>query len=253
MAKTCPSCGYSPIGPFTENCPLCGDPVRGVRSCDGGRLDWPASLPPLLAGGWIVIAVALAYLFWGDWPWILLSVVLCATAWWPIAVRKRLLWRLLGGSLLVLFIPSIWLAAQPNILPGLDRRDMSPERFMGEIMQVLRGTSPETLRMRARMKTISGTVYASHAMLAIPLALLVPPLLNYRQRRKLGGRVYLSKPQAIGGLAAWLLVLPLLAWLAWPMMRNWADAPNNQLPIHWPGQAWPADRVPEAAHEPDID
>jgi hypothetical protein len=191
-----------------------------------------------LAGGWVVIAVGLGYLFWGDWPWLALSVALCGAAWWPIAVHKPWLWRLLGGSLLALFIPGIWLAAQPNTLPGLDRREMSPERIVHEMMAVLKGTSPETLQMRARIKTISGIAYVSHTVLAIPLALLVPPLLNYRQRRRLGGPIYLSKRQAIGGLAAWLLALPLVVWLAWPMMRTWADAPNKQLPLHWPGQAW---------------
>jgi hypothetical protein len=36
MAKTCPSCGYRPIGPFTDNCPICAEPVRNVRSDRGG-------------------------------------------------------------------------------------------------------------------------------------------------------------------------------------------------------------------------
>jgi hypothetical protein len=36
MAKRCPSCGYSPIGPFIDNCPICAEPVRNVRSSGGG-------------------------------------------------------------------------------------------------------------------------------------------------------------------------------------------------------------------------
>ena len=36
MAKRCPSCGYSPIGPFTDNCPICAEPVRNVRSDSTG-------------------------------------------------------------------------------------------------------------------------------------------------------------------------------------------------------------------------
>src|SRR4051812_26851201 len=36
MSKTCPSCGYRPIGPFTDNCPICAEPVRNVRSDGGG-------------------------------------------------------------------------------------------------------------------------------------------------------------------------------------------------------------------------
>jgi hypothetical protein len=36
MAKTCPNCGYRPIGPFTDNCPICAEPVHNVRSDRGG-------------------------------------------------------------------------------------------------------------------------------------------------------------------------------------------------------------------------
>ena len=36
MSKRCPSCGYQPIGPFTDNCPICAEPVRNVRSGGGG-------------------------------------------------------------------------------------------------------------------------------------------------------------------------------------------------------------------------
>jgi hypothetical protein len=44
VAKTCPSCGYSLIGPFTDNCPICAEPVRNVRS-DPARSSWPAGVP----------------------------------------------------------------------------------------------------------------------------------------------------------------------------------------------------------------
>ena len=117
MSKTCPSCGYRPIGPFTDNCPICAEPVRNVRSDNAGGFARAANLPPLLVGGWIVIAVVLAFLFWGDFPWLLLSLALCGAAWWAVTQTATLL-RWLGGSLLVLFIPGIWLAAQPSILPG---------------------------------------------------------------------------------------------------------------------------------------
>jgi len=233
MSRTCPSCGYSPIGPFTDNCPMCAEPVRNVYSDGGRRFGGATKLPPLLVVGWIVIGLGLALLFWGDWPWLLLSLGLCGAAWWGVArPDNTLLLRLLGGSLLVLFIPGIWLAAQPTILPGLDRRDRSPERMMKEMMAVLQGNSPESLRMAARMKTISGVIFAVHALVAIPLALLVPPLLNYRRRRRLGGPIVLSKPQAVGGLMAWFVALPLLGWLVWPTLENWANAPDNR--IQWP-------------------
>jgi hypothetical protein len=198
-----------------------------------------------LVGGWIVVALVLGYLFWGDWPWLLLSLVLCGAAWWAVAQRGTLLLRLLGGSLLILFLPGIWLAAQPNILPGLDQREMTPERVMSEMMAALKGSSPDSLRVSARMKTISGVLYALHVVVAVPLALLVPPVLSYRQRRKLGGPIYLSKVQAIGGLVVWPFLLALLGWLAWPTMQSWADAPSNQMHINWPGAPAPGDGPPE--------
>jgi len=62
MAKTCPSCGYNSIGPFTDNCPMCAEPVRNVRSDTGGfpRL---ANLSPVLRwllGGVVVAALGVA-------------------------------------------------------------------------------------------------------------------------------------------------------------------------------------------------
>jgi len=54
MAKTCPSCGYRPIGPFTDNCPICAEPVRNVRS-DGGVFGWPSNLLR-----WIIVGVVVA-------------------------------------------------------------------------------------------------------------------------------------------------------------------------------------------------
>jgi hypothetical protein len=55
MAKTCPNCGYSSIGPFTDNCPICAEPVRNVRS-DGAGLPWPAKVPTALR--WVVGGLA---------------------------------------------------------------------------------------------------------------------------------------------------------------------------------------------------
>lgn len=49
MSKRCPSCGYGPIGPFIDNCPMCAEPVRNVRSGGRGR---PGAPPPVI--WWIV-------------------------------------------------------------------------------------------------------------------------------------------------------------------------------------------------------
>jgi hypothetical protein len=245
MAKTCPSCGYSPIGPFTDNCPICAEPVRSVYSDEArGGAFGPTKWPPLLVGGWVVVGLVMAYLFWGDWLWLLLNLGLCGGAWWLVAQADTLLLRLLGGSLLALFVPGIWLAAQPGILPGLDQRDMSPERIMKEMMAIVQGTSPDALRMSARMKTISAIIYALHAVIVVPLTLLVPPLLSYRRRRALGGPIWLSKPQAVVGLMAWLVLVPVLVWLCTPMMQTWTETPNNPL-MNWPRGQWPPPAPPE--------
>lgn len=59
MAKTCPSCGYSSIGPFTDNCPMCAEPVRNVRS-DAAGFPRLANLPSVLR--WILGVVVVAAL-----------------------------------------------------------------------------------------------------------------------------------------------------------------------------------------------
>ena len=59
MAKTCPSCGYSPIGPFTDNCPICAEPVRNVRS-DRARSPWPRGVSPWLR--WVLGGAAVVVL-----------------------------------------------------------------------------------------------------------------------------------------------------------------------------------------------
>ncbi|MDY3562595.1 OB-fold putative lipoprotein [Gemmata sp. JC673] len=73
MAKTCPSCGYSPIGSFTDNCPLCAEPVHS--SCGGRRSCGPyetGGLSPAarraIGGGFLlmfVLAVCYGLGMWG--------------------------------------------------------------------------------------------------------------------------------------------------------------------------------------------
>jgi outer membrane murein-binding lipoprotein Lpp len=62
MAKRCPSCGYSPIGPFTDNCPICAEPVRNVRSNAGGFPQFANMSPTLrwVIGGAVVAVLCVA-------------------------------------------------------------------------------------------------------------------------------------------------------------------------------------------------
>lgn len=62
MAKRCPACGYEPIGPFTDNCPMCAEPVRNVRS-GGGRYGRRGGWPPIVT--WIVGGAIAAVLLIG--------------------------------------------------------------------------------------------------------------------------------------------------------------------------------------------
>ena len=60
MAKRCPNCGYGPIGPFIDNCPICAEPVRNVRSGGGGYGGGMAPVLKWVLVGGVVAVVAVA-------------------------------------------------------------------------------------------------------------------------------------------------------------------------------------------------
>lgn len=68
MAKTCPNCRYRPIGPYTDNCPMCAEPVRNVRSDRGSGGGSSTVMWWVLGGVGAVLAVGLVFcglgLFW---------------------------------------------------------------------------------------------------------------------------------------------------------------------------------------------
>lgn len=67
MAKTCPACGYRPIGPFTDNCPICGESVRYASSDrrGGGGGGAPSGMMSPLARWLIGGSLALLFSFAG--------------------------------------------------------------------------------------------------------------------------------------------------------------------------------------------
>lgn len=67
MAKTCPSCGYKPIGPYTDNCPMCAEPVRNVRSDRGGSGNSSNVLWWVLGGVGVVLALGVLFCGMGMW------------------------------------------------------------------------------------------------------------------------------------------------------------------------------------------
>jgi hypothetical protein len=188
------------------------------------------TFPLVLIAGWIGIALVVFYVFGSDFLLVLLNGVLLAGAWWLVArPETTLLQRIVGGSLLGMFVLGLILAYQTQILPGLEG-NVSPEERIHDMMQVLiQRSSPHTFQMSRRMKTISIAVYVVHATVVVPLALCVPPLLGWRQQRKLGGPRYLSQSQAIVGLVILPLLLAGLAWVSWPTVRQWADTPASAL------------------------
>jgi hypothetical protein len=54
VAKTCPHCGYTSIGPFVDNCPICAEPVRNVRSDGVGSFRAPRLWSVL---GWVGVGL----------------------------------------------------------------------------------------------------------------------------------------------------------------------------------------------------
>jgi len=48
MAKRCPNCGYGPVGPFSDNCPICGEMVRNARG--GGGFGFGGGFSPAVKG-----------------------------------------------------------------------------------------------------------------------------------------------------------------------------------------------------------
>lgn len=66
VAKTCPSCGYQPIGPYIDNCPICAEPVRHAERGGSRRRDshrpapaQSSSLQWVIFGGGAVALLAL--------------------------------------------------------------------------------------------------------------------------------------------------------------------------------------------------
>ena len=55
MARICPSCGYSPIGAFTDNCPMCAEPVRSAR---GGLISGTGGSSTIVR--WVLIGLVVA-------------------------------------------------------------------------------------------------------------------------------------------------------------------------------------------------
>ncbi len=262
MSRTCAHCEYYPIGPYIDNCPLCGEPVRGGRGprrraddddgseAEGGHK--PFRPPVALIIGWAVIGLAFAAVYWGDWLW-LLALGLCAAAWYGVAGREEPPARILGGGLLALFAVGFVIALQPHVLPGLDQRARSPERMMHEMMSILRGGSPDGLRTAARMRTITAAILPLFILVVVPPASLIPPLFGSRDHQSSGGRVLPTVAVAVAGLVVWLLILPGAGWLSWPVVRAWADAPPGgdlNWPHGWPGKP-PAGLNDDGDDDPD--
>jgi hypothetical protein len=70
MARSCPSCGYGPIGAFTDNCPMCAEPIRYARGGRVGGGSGPSTIVRWVLIGLVVAAVGMgACCAVGMWLW----------------------------------------------------------------------------------------------------------------------------------------------------------------------------------------
>ena len=74
MARNCPSCGYGPVGAFTDNCPMCAEPIRYARGGGiggGGGMGGSSTILRWVLIGLLVVALssgaccAVGMWFWG--------------------------------------------------------------------------------------------------------------------------------------------------------------------------------------------
>jgi hypothetical protein len=71
-------CGYGPIGPFTDNCPICAGPVQS----GGGAGSVLQSIKANVWVGWLVILGVSFYFHGGNWGPLLFMAAPAGAAWW---------------------------------------------------------------------------------------------------------------------------------------------------------------------------
>jgi hypothetical protein len=217
----CPACGYGPIPPLTDNCPMCAQPVR--TGTEGGSLPLPPGKIACLVG----ILLLHAYLFFD--LGLMLTVVLCMAPCFAFLIagsqRFRPSLRLLAASFLVLAVVGLWFASR-NVYPRLGGMlHLPPNPLFRDhvIMNPIRPSMPVS-RLGARMFYWYMGMYLLYGVVLVPPYLFLTVL---GQRR----RPWFSRRTCWVGLAVWLLVLGGLATQL-PKLPRWLDPPGG-VPRFW--------------------
>jgi hypothetical protein len=218
-STSCPECGYQPIGPYTDNCPICAASVRMEEDDTSGAGERSGEtrqqFPPMMIVGWVVIGCVSYWLFSRDFSWLLLMAGSCGAAWWLVShpTSKRLT-RVLAGIYLGLLLLGMGVANQTDLLPGLDR-GLSKEEAIGELLQIVQGRGPldpRTLESSRRMKSWIQYQLLFYPLGVVPPFFLVPPLLRRRDLALLP----LNGPTCVCGLILWVGLIPLAVTVGVP-------------------------------------
>jgi hypothetical protein len=241
----CRECGYGPIGPFADNCPICAASVRGEdgdgRASAGSGTTFWERVPIPSAAGAIAIIVLSAWLCRGDLGWVLLTAGPAALAWWFLVLPTTpTLLRTLAGTYVGLLAIGIGVASQPEILPGLANRPRSFEEIMQDALHVLQGGNPHIVALSPRLKT-----WVKCQLIAFPLAVappffFLPPLIGRRH----ASIVPLNRPSCFFGLVCWAGLIGIYAVTMLPeQVEEWQKPVQPQ--INFPGMfPHPAGKMP---------
>jgi hypothetical protein len=248
----CAECKYGPIGPYVDNCPMCGAPTRGGGG-DRSSGGWP--FPVGVTIGVIVIVCVAFWLHGRQLGWVAVTAAPACAAWWFAAhPHSPPLARWLGGLYLGLLAVAIWVASQPNILPGLDPPITSPEQLhqmIEEFMEIAQGSSASQLQMARRYKRLLPLLLGLFALAVVPPFFLVPPLLGRRRNLAL---VRMDAWVCVAGLVLWLGAVGAYgAFLLPGQVRSFQGPGRTPMPFVLPTPHRPAlgPQQPDDSDEPE--
>jgi hypothetical protein len=217
----CPECGYGPIGPFSDNCPICAAPVRG-----GDAAPNPLKhIPPAILVGVLVIGFLSYLVMRGNWAWVLLMAAPAGVAWWALVrADSKPPARALGGIYLGLLLVGYWVATRHELLPGLRGSPQPPYEMMMEIItHISHGGDPMSFDTVRRLKTWIKCMFVVYPLVIVPPLLLIPPLLRGRRRHEL---IRLPRRSCYLGLSLWAVLLAVLGFAALPRQLDRLTTPQ---------------------------
>jgi hypothetical protein len=233
-SSRCSECGYGPIGPFTDNCPICAGPVQS----GGGAGSVLQSIKANVWVGWLVILGVSFYFHGGNWGPLLFMAAPAGAAWWFIMQDdSKLLVRVLGGVYLGLLVLGIGVASQPGLLPGLGNRSFQIEDMIDLAMH----RDIQHFQMIRRLRTWTEGLLILFPLVVAPPFFLAPILLR---RRRLA-IVRMPRNTSIIALTIWVGLLAAYSAFLLPGQIRHLGGPAIPLPF-----ANVADQEPEPVDPP---